>query len=99
MVLFQIRSLRAPNALVQTSVLRDVQKLVQTDNCILAALSNSVYGLLPVPIGAQVFYLSYYYGDCVGGIISACAIFIIFFHVKLNTIMLLLCYYLYHIRY
>jgi hypothetical protein len=51
---FQIRSLRAPNALVQTVILRDVQKLVQTDNCILAAMSNSVYGLLPVPIGAQV---------------------------------------------
>jgi hypothetical protein len=54
-VLLQIRSLRAPSALVQTVVLRDVQKLVQTDNCILAALSNSVYGLLPVPIGAQVW--------------------------------------------
>lgn len=57
-MLFQIRSLRAPNALVQTVVLRDVQKLVQTDNCILAALSNSVHGLLPVPIGAQVFLSS-----------------------------------------
>ena len=58
LILFQIRSLRAPNALVQTVVLRDVQKLVQTDNCILAALSNSVHGLLPVPIGAQVFLSS-----------------------------------------
>ncbi|XP_047092295.1 vacuolar sorting protein 39-like [Lolium rigidum] len=54
----EIRSLRAPSALVQTVVLRDVQKLVQTDNCILAALSNSVYGLLPVPIGAQIVQLT-----------------------------------------
>lgn len=54
----EIRSLRAPNALVQTVVLRDVQKLVQTDNCIFAALSNSVYGLLPVPIGAQIVQLT-----------------------------------------
>ncbi|KAJ1293883.1 hypothetical protein BS78_01G103500 [Paspalum vaginatum] len=54
----EIRSLRAPNSLVQTVVLRDVQKLVQTDNCILAALSNSVYGLLPVPIGAQIVQLT-----------------------------------------
>ncbi|RCV41194.1 hypothetical protein SETIT_9G116000v2 [Setaria italica] len=54
----EIRSLRAPNALVQTLLLRDVQKLVQTDNCILAALSNSVYGFLPVPIGAQIVQLT-----------------------------------------
>ncbi|TVU45380.1 hypothetical protein EJB05_04867 [Eragrostis curvula] len=58
LLLGKIRSLRAPNALVQTVVLRDVQKLVQTDNCILAALSNSVYGLLPVPIGAQIVQLT-----------------------------------------
>lgn len=54
----EIRSLRGPNSLVQTVVLRDVQKLVQTDNCILAALSNSVCGLLPVPIGAQIVQLT-----------------------------------------
>ncbi|KAF7052366.1 hypothetical protein CFC21_060477 [Triticum aestivum] len=54
----EIRSLRAPSALVQTVVLRDVQKLVQTDNYILASLSNSVYGLLPVPIGAQIVQLT-----------------------------------------
>lgn len=54
----EIRSLRAPNALVQTVLLRDVQKLVQTDNCLLAALSNTVYGLLPVPIGAQIVQLT-----------------------------------------
>nr|CAB3498433.1 unnamed protein product [Digitaria exilis] len=58
LLLGKIRSLRAPNALVQTAVLRDVQKLVQTDNCILAALANSVYGLLPVPIGAQIVQLT-----------------------------------------
>ncbi|KAK3146282.1 hypothetical protein QOZ80_3BG0264000 [Eleusine coracana subsp. coracana] len=54
----EIRSLRAPNALVQTVILRDVQKLSQTENCILAALSNSIYGLLPVPIGAQIVQLT-----------------------------------------
>ncbi|XP_006650498.1 vacuolar sorting protein 39 [Oryza brachyantha] len=54
----EIRSLRAPNALVQTVVLRDVQKLVETENCILAVLARSVYGLLPVPIGAQIVQLT-----------------------------------------
>ncbi|RLN43265.1 vam6/Vps39-like protein [Panicum miliaceum] len=58
LLLGKIRSLRAPNALVQTVVLRDVQRLVQTGNCILAVLSNSVCGLLPVPIGAQIVQLT-----------------------------------------
>uniref|UniRef100_A0A0D3FN93 CNH domain-containing protein n=1 Tax=Oryza barthii TaxID=65489 RepID=A0A0D3FN93_9ORYZ len=42
----------------KTVVLRDVQKLVETENCILAVLAHSVYGLLPVPIGAQIVQLT-----------------------------------------
>uniref|UniRef100_A0A0E0KI90 CNH domain-containing protein n=1 Tax=Oryza punctata TaxID=4537 RepID=A0A0E0KI90_ORYPU len=42
----------------KTVVLRDVQKLVETENCILAVLARSVYGLLPVPIGAQIVQLT-----------------------------------------
>nr|CAD1843860.1 unnamed protein product [Ananas comosus var. bracteatus] len=54
----EVRSLKAPNQLVQTIVLRDVHLLLQTNNCILAALGNSVYGLLPVPLGAQIVQLT-----------------------------------------
>lgn len=54
----EIRSLRAPYPLVQTVVLRDVHLLFQSNNCVIAALSNSVYGLLPVPLGAQIVQLT-----------------------------------------
>ncbi|XP_010916252.1 vacuolar sorting protein 39 [Elaeis guineensis] len=54
----EIRSLRAPYPLVQTVVLRDVHLLLQSNNCVIATLSNSVYGLLPVPLGAQIVQLT-----------------------------------------
>ncbi|XP_072972128.1 vacuolar sorting protein 39 [Typha angustifolia] len=54
----EIRSLRAPNPLIQTVVLRDVRLLLQTNNCVLAALGNSVYCLFPVPLGAQIVQLT-----------------------------------------
>lgn len=53
--MFQIRSLRAPNPLIQMVVLRDVNLLLQINNCIVAAQGNSLHGLMPVPIGAQVY--------------------------------------------
>ncbi|XP_058094281.1 vacuolar sorting protein 39 [Magnolia sinica] len=54
----EIRSLRAPYQLVQTVALRDVHLLVESNNCVIAALENSVYGLLPVPLGAQIVQLT-----------------------------------------
>lgn len=50
----QIRSLRAPYPLVQTVGLRDVHLLLQSNNSLITTLSNAVYGLLPVPLIAQV---------------------------------------------
>ncbi|RWR71922.1 vam6/Vps39-like protein [Cinnamomum micranthum f. kanehirae] len=54
----EIRSLKAPYPLVQTVALRDVHLLFQSNNCVIAALENSVYGLLAAPLGAQVGLLS-----------------------------------------
>jgi hypothetical protein len=51
-------------------VIRDVNLLLQINNCIVAAQGNSLHGLMPVPIGAQVnngmrrreyiFYVEYF---------------------------------------
>lgn len=54
----EIRSLRAPYPLVQTVALRDVRILLQSNNCVIATMENSVYGLLPVPLGAQIIQLT-----------------------------------------
>lgn len=54
----EIRSLRAPYQLVQTVVFRDAHLLLQSNNCVIAALGNSIYGLLPVPLGAQIVQLT-----------------------------------------
>lgn len=54
--LFQIRSLRAPYPLIQTIVLQNVRHLSPSNNAIVVALENSVFGLFPVPLGAQVSY-------------------------------------------
>ncbi|KAI3919464.1 hypothetical protein MKW98_030175 [Papaver atlanticum] len=53
----EIRSLRVPYPLVQTVVLRDTH-LLKSNNNILAVLDNSVYGLLPVSLGAQIVQLT-----------------------------------------
>ncbi|RRT80163.1 hypothetical protein GW17_00017624 [Ensete ventricosum] len=53
-----IRSLRAPYPLVQTVGLRDVHLLLQSNNSLIATLSNAVYGLLPVPLIAQIVQLT-----------------------------------------
>ncbi|KAJ4967639.1 hypothetical protein NE237_014340 [Protea cynaroides] len=54
----EIRSLRAPYQLVQTVALRDVHHLFQSNNSVIIALENSVYGLLPVPLGVQIVQLT-----------------------------------------
>lgn len=53
----QIRSLRDPYPLIQTVVLRNARHLGQSNNSVIVALDNSVYGLFPVPLGAQVLML------------------------------------------
>ncbi|XP_077225169.1 vacuolar sorting protein 39 [Tasmannia lanceolata] len=54
----EIRSLRAPYPLVQTVALRDVHNLIQSNSHVIAALDNSIFGLLPVPLGAQIVQLT-----------------------------------------
>ncbi|KAK1439143.1 hypothetical protein QVD17_04958 [Tagetes erecta] len=54
----EIRSLRVPYPLIQTVVLRDVCRIHQGNNAIIVSLSNSVYGLFPVPVGAQIVQLT-----------------------------------------
>ncbi|PKA52200.1 hypothetical protein AXF42_Ash010096 [Apostasia shenzhenica] len=54
----EIRSLRPPFPLVQTVVLRDVHLLQQSSNCVIAIVGSSIYGLLPVPLGAQIVQLT-----------------------------------------
>ncbi|CAH9105671.1 unnamed protein product [Cuscuta europaea] len=54
----EIRSLRSPYPLIQTVALRNVRRLVQSNNAIIVALENSVFGLFPVPLGAQIVQLT-----------------------------------------
>ncbi|KAA8531881.1 hypothetical protein F0562_006402 [Nyssa sinensis] len=54
----EIRSLRVPYPLIQTVVLRNVRRLLQSNNGIIVTLDNSVYGLFPVPLGAQIVQLT-----------------------------------------
>uniref|UniRef100_A0A5B7C9D0 Putative vam6/Vps39-like protein n=1 Tax=Davidia involucrata TaxID=16924 RepID=A0A5B7C9D0_DAVIN len=54
----EIRSLRVPYPLIQTVVLRNVRRLLQSNNAIIVVLDNSVYGLFPVPLGAQIVQLT-----------------------------------------
>ena len=50
----QIRSLRVPYPLIQTIVLHNARHLIKSNNAVVVALEKSVYGLFPVPLGAQV---------------------------------------------
>ncbi|KAJ9564640.1 hypothetical protein OSB04_000606 [Centaurea solstitialis] len=54
----EIRSLRVPYPLIQTVVLRDVRHIHQGNNAVIVALNNSIYGLFPVPLGAQIVQLT-----------------------------------------
>ncbi|CAA0833854.1 Vacuolar sorting protein 39 [Striga hermonthica] len=54
----EIRSLRDPYPLIQTVVLRNVRRILQSTHVIIVALENSIYGLFPVPLGAQIVQLT-----------------------------------------
>ncbi|XVF17891.1 hypothetical protein REPUB_Repub10bG0163900 [Reevesia pubescens] len=54
----EIRSLRVPYPLIQTIVLHNSRHLIKGNNAIIVALENSVYGLFPVPLGAQIVQLT-----------------------------------------
>ncbi|KAL7255835.1 hypothetical protein ACSBR1_009884 [Camellia fascicularis] len=54
----EIRSLRVPYPLIQTVVLRNVRHLLQTNYAMIVALDNCIYGLFPVPLGAQIVQLT-----------------------------------------
>ncbi|XP_057449390.1 vacuolar sorting protein 39 isoform X3 [Lotus japonicus] len=54
----EIRSLRDPYPLIQTVVLRNVRHIFQSNNSMILALDNSIHGLVPVPLGAQIVQLT-----------------------------------------
>ncbi|XP_057759915.1 vacuolar sorting protein 39 [Arachis stenosperma] len=54
----EIRSLRDPYPLIQTVVLRNVRHIRHSNNSVILALDNSIHGLFPVPLGAQIVQLT-----------------------------------------
>ncbi|KAK6237475.1 hypothetical protein QUC31_002944, partial [Theobroma cacao] len=54
----EIRSLRVPYPLIQTIVLQNARHLIKSNNAVIVALENSVCGLFPVPLGAQIVQLT-----------------------------------------
>ncbi|XP_022741564.1 vam6/Vps39-like protein isoform X2 [Durio zibethinus] len=54
----EIRSLRVPYPLIQTIVLHNARHVIKSNNAVVVALENSVYGLFPVPLGAQIVQLT-----------------------------------------
>lgn len=54
----EVRSLRVPYALIQTIVLQNVRHLIPSSNAVIVALENSIFGLFPVPLGAQIVQLT-----------------------------------------
>ncbi|PQQ09900.1 vam6/Vps39-like protein isoform X1 [Prunus yedoensis var. nudiflora] len=58
LLLGKVRSLRAPYPLIQTVVLRNARRILQSNNSVIVALENAVYGLFPVPLGAQIVQLT-----------------------------------------
>ncbi|KAB2618050.1 vam6/Vps39-like protein [Pyrus ussuriensis x Pyrus communis] len=54
----EVRSLRDPYPLIQTVVLRNACRILQSNNAVIVALENAVYGLFPVPLGAQIVQLT-----------------------------------------
>ncbi|XP_075091366.1 vacuolar sorting protein 39 [Nicotiana tabacum] len=54
----EIRSLRVPYPLIQTVVLRNVRRVVRSNNAVIVALDYSVFGFFPVPLGAQIVQLT-----------------------------------------
>ncbi|KAI3785289.1 hypothetical protein L1987_44405 [Smallanthus sonchifolius] len=58
LLLGKIRSLRVPYPLMQTIVIRNVRGIQQGNNGIIVSLDQSIYGLFPVPLGAQIVQLT-----------------------------------------
>ncbi|EOX91102.1 Vacuolar sorting protein 39 [Theobroma cacao] len=56
----EIRFLRVPYPLIQTIVLQNACHLIKSNNAVIVALENSVCGLFPVPLGAQIVQLTAY---------------------------------------
>ncbi|KAL4352879.1 hypothetical protein GQ457_06G039820 [Hibiscus cannabinus] len=54
----EIRILRVPYPLIQTIVLPGARRIIKSNNAIVVALENSVSGLFPVPLGAQIVQLT-----------------------------------------
>ncbi|PWA81788.1 citron homology (CNH) domain protein [Artemisia annua] len=54
----EIRLLRVPYPLIQTIGLRNIRGIKQGNNGVIASLDQSVYGLFPVPLGAQIVQLT-----------------------------------------
>ncbi|XP_075514737.1 vacuolar sorting protein 39-like isoform X2 [Primulina tabacum] len=54
----EIRSLLDPYPLIQTVVLRNARRLLQSTHAMIVALETSVYGFFPVPLGAQIVQLT-----------------------------------------
>ncbi|GLT39132.1 hypothetical protein SLA2020_133390 [Shorea laevis] len=54
----EIRSLRVPYPLIQTVVLQNIRRLIKSNNAVIVALDYSIYGLFPVPLGAQIVQLT-----------------------------------------
>ncbi|XP_023760714.1 vacuolar sorting protein 39 [Lactuca sativa] len=54
----EIRSLRVPYPLIQTIVLRNVRHIQQGNNGIIVSLERCLFGLFPVPLGAQIVQLT-----------------------------------------
>nr|XP_043618228.1 vacuolar sorting protein 39-like [Erigeron canadensis] len=54
----EVRSLRVPYPLIQTIGVRNVRSIQEGSNSILVSLDQSIYGLFPVPLGAQIVQLT-----------------------------------------
>ncbi|KAF5791362.1 putative transcription factor WD40-like family [Helianthus annuus] len=54
----EIRSLRVPFPLMQTIVIRNVRGIQKGNNGIIVSLDQSIYGLFPIPLGAQIVQLT-----------------------------------------
>ncbi|XP_076960702.1 vacuolar sorting protein 39-like isoform X2 [Bidens hawaiensis] len=54
----EIRSLRAPYPLMQTIVIRNVHGIQQGSNGVIVSLDQALFGLFPIPLGAQIIQLT-----------------------------------------
>ncbi|XP_071711605.1 vacuolar sorting protein 39-like [Rutidosis leptorrhynchoides] len=54
----EVRSLRVPYPLIQTIGVRNARSIQKENNSIIVSLDQSIYGLFPVPLGAQIIQLT-----------------------------------------